>query len=1127
MIIPKPQLVENIVRELSDNSTGQISPYDIRHNLLDIIDSVHLLTGSQNLRARNFDTTESRTTRAGDFTLDKLGLEGYFSVDNSAFGYSALTANYQGAKNTAIGSYALSCNIYGEDNAALGYHALAGNTNGFGNVGVGSFALNNNKIGNFNIAIGHAAGYYVDRDTSNRLFIASHPIDEAFLCANETGDGLVPLIHGDLSSANLRVGIAARNLHEGATLQVGGHIHPTISGLSNFDIGSSLYRWGNLYLTSVISFPNNNYITYSSNTNRFAISSHTTIHGSSTIGGNVVISGALSATGSASFGGSLSVGNDVSISGGIDASGSIVPVADKAFNLGDFDKRWLNAYVNNIYVAGVGRFNRFEAVEQAHYLHKTMYLASSGYVDTIDGGGPNGLYDRYTPNAETDEPQGYLIDEELSGAGLNIKSKGVDYSRTYSFNFKSIDWSLKNLSFDDVYSRSSWNSNISIHTGSGCHVKTDRVIHPSSVAIITYNDGLGLHVKNGKMYNANQHNVNRNLAGLSNVNYISHSGELGNYAITISSPNSGVNLSQRFLSNVANRTLDSNNNELLKGFECIYINDSELNAPSFFNADAGQYPSRFVIRSFNNSATAKRAFTLLQDSADGFVGISNFEYSDYLLPDTILNIRSTGDAVTRITAENDGYTKSAVQLLGVENCLTYGTELEYVNLSGIFNINMFDDEKRTNVLRVLNTKQAGLFAGSGNINSMFTIGDINNPNASVAMYESSDNPVAASGYGKIFVKKIVDGDGKHSSLQFMDSSGNMFDVIMNAVSVGGLSLDKPLFVDDLGNTFGGRFSPEQKQNIVQAQRNTAIGFKSLMKITDGDNNTVVGYQAGSGITTGSHNVVLGYNCLQSVNTGSNNIIIGNNLGNDIANNASNVFMLGYQGKVLMSGDISAQRLNMPNGTLMVDNLIGDSLSIKSDSIEVIDRGGGNYPDNTLTFRFTGNQTANMLVLNHNANPIVKNPEYQNPSTPRPRAELNADLRLLGAVRFSDKTSLESASFLNNIQSLETGLSATNTILNNTSTSLNNLRTEYNNLIIEGYAVENINAPTNAANATTGRIRPKVKIGDAWQDKPFNQGESGTITIHNRDTRLRIAKQDYVIAIKVNGEYRPLWVSYGS
>ena len=42
MIVNKPSLVTKINEQLADNSTQEISPRDIRDNLLDIIDSVHL-----------------------------------------------------------------------------------------------------------------------------------------------------------------------------------------------------------------------------------------------------------------------------------------------------------------------------------------------------------------------------------------------------------------------------------------------------------------------------------------------------------------------------------------------------------------------------------------------------------------------------------------------------------------------------------------------------------------------------------------------------------------------------------------------------------------------------------------------------------------------------------------------------------------------------------------------------------------------------------------------------------------------------------------------------------------------------------------------------------------------------
>lgn len=1125
MILSKPQLVENIVREISDNSSGQISPYDIRHNLLDIIDSVHLLTGSQNLRAKNFDTLDLRSTRAGDLTLQKLGLEGYFSVDNSAFGFSALNANYQGSKNTAIGSYALSCNIYGEDNAALGYHALAGNTNGFGNIGIGSYSLHNNKIGNFNIAIGHGAGYYVNRDTNNRLFIASHPIDEAYLCGNPDGTGLVPLIQGDMSSGNLRLGIAVPSLHEGATLQISGHFHPYDS-LQSFDIGHGTYRWRNIYLSQTLSFPNNNYISYDQNGNRFVVSTQTVIGGPASVSGNVDISGNLLATGHASFGSYANIGGNLDVKGKIDASGNINPKVSSAFNLGDFDKRWLNGYFDNIYVSGIGRFKRFEAVEQAHYLHKTVHLASSGYINTIDCGGPNGLYDYYTPTEESVLPVGYLIDEELNGAGFNVRSRGIDYERTYEFVFKSQDPALQNLSVDNPFSRSSWNSNISIHTNSGCHVKTDRIINSDSIAAVTYNDGLGIFIVSGKTYSTIEQNLHSDLAGIGNVNFISSSGEQDRYTVTYASPESGVNINQRFLSNIKNKTIDvETNKEKLTGFEISYISDSQLLQPVFFNEQVGQNPTRLVVKSYNNSPFVKRAFTLLQDATDGFVGISNFEHSDHMLPDTILNIRSTGDAIIRATAENQGLTVSALQLLGKENCLKNGTELEYINNSGIFNVNIYHDEEKLTFLKVTDSGKASVF-NSNHPHAMITVGDSDNQEAVISLHHCSGIPSGYSNYGQIFTKSKED-VSQSSSLNFVDASGNIFEVVMNSIDIGGQNLDKPLLADNSGNTLGGRFSPNSKASLAMSTNNTALGYRALSYISGGNNNTAIGYNAGSGITTGNNNVILGYNSARSIKTGSNNIVIGNNLLSTYPSGSSNNFVLGSDNNILMSGNLLTKNMIMPEGKLFLTNISNESVKLQANSIEVIDSGGSNYPDNKFIFKFTGNNSADLLKLDHNANPINKNANYQNPSTPRPNAELNGDLKLLGAIRFSDATSVESASFLQDIANLTNNGASTSGALASLTNSFNTLLNAYNNLIIEGFAQENIPAPQTPNNPTTGRIRPKEKVGGVWRDKVVPAGQNPYITIYNRDPFLQIKSSDYVIAVKINDEYRPMWVSYNS
>jgi hypothetical protein len=70
------------------------------------------------------------------------------------------------------------------------------------------------------------------------------------------------------------------------------------------------------------------------------------------------------------------------------------------------------------------------------------------------------------------------------------------------------------------------------------------------------------------------------------------------------------------------------------------------------------------------------------------------------------------------------------------------------------------------------------------------------------------------------------------------------------------------------------------------------------------------------------------------------------------------------------------------------------------------------------------------------------------------------------------------------------------------------------IYVEGYAQGSIAKPSSASSATTGQIMIKK---EGWADDKL-------VSIHNRDTTLNIVSGDYVIAILINGEYRPIWVS---
>lgn len=1076
MILSKSQLVNNIENEISDNSTGQISPYDIRHNLLDIIDSVHLLTGNQNLKALNFATPDSRNTKAGQFTLDKINLQGYSSVDNSAFGFGALRANYQSSHNTALGSHSLGCNIYGSHNVAAGYQSLGGNTLGHGNVGIGNYTLNNNKVGNFNIAIGHAAGYYATRETHSKLFIASHPIEDGYVCDNPLGSGLTPLVYGDLSANNLKFGIAVRSLHDFGTLQVSGAISPSEN--AKYDLGHNSVRFKNAYLYEGVNLPSGLSIHY--------------------------------------------------LDGNIASSGDLVPSIDKAFTLGSPSKTWQEGHFENIYVSGEAIINKFTTIETCEYVQKTLFLAASGGIDTIDGGDAYGVFNDFSPESQVGHPCGYLPDEQLIDAGIIIKSSGNNYARDYKFTFLPPSSNLICQS-NNPYSRATWNSNISLNIAEESYIRSDRLVGYDDLSLTIPSGCYGLFIKDDAIYLCEEKILNPNpvsssgsIAGIGDINFIAVSGEqIEDYILTIAALESGVTVGQRFISGAKRRVKDAlnENKDKLNGFEIKYIDNSNIQV-------VDGLIDRYVISSFHDTSEPINSFIVMKDNSEGLVGITNINPgSEGMLPKTIFNVRSINDSVARLAAENQGDTKAAVQLLGGSNCLDNGVELAYFNLSGIADVSMFKDSAKTSFIRMYENNTIGIFNGSGTSNSMLTMGDRYSPNAIVSMYFSSGTILPTAGYSKLFIKPNIQPNQDHS-LYLLDGSGNLHDLVVNKFNVTDA---RAVYTDGNRNTFAGYESPDRRDDLQDSIDNTSYGYRSLYAIASGDYNTSFGSSAGSGLTTGSRNTIIGYRAAPLLTTQINNIVIGpeaysqgknshniiigqSGVGNMTSDDYN--FVLGSSsGVVLMQGKLgptnASKQLSLPNdGKLYINDASNtDKLLLKTNVIEVIDGGGSDYAENQLYFRFTGNNSNDLLILDHNAAPLTNSASYEEPEEDRPSVELNGDLKLKGAIRFSDETSLSSASFLTNIEVLESGL---NTANNNISI----LQSALSSLLVEGYCSSEIKAPANASMPTSGILTVK---NSNWQN-------SHSVYITNRDITSTIHSGAYVIAIFINNEYRPLWIS---
>jgi hypothetical protein len=83
-----------------------------------------------------------------------------------------LRTNHSGIRNNAIGYKALSSNYWGDYNTAVGTFALWYST-GDRNTAIGDGALSSLDTGDGNIAVGHGAGSSLDGDSSGNIFIGS------------------------------------------------------------------------------------------------------------------------------------------------------------------------------------------------------------------------------------------------------------------------------------------------------------------------------------------------------------------------------------------------------------------------------------------------------------------------------------------------------------------------------------------------------------------------------------------------------------------------------------------------------------------------------------------------------------------------------------------------------------------------------------------------------------------------------------------------------------------------------------------------------------------------------------------------------------------------------------------
>ena len=1002
-ILSKTEYLDQVNSLFPDQNTQAISPSDLRTMFIDLGDSVNSLLSGVNLYSNNFreenpglNPENSRTIVIGQDNFDKLFFTGRNSVNNIAIGYDLLKENYDGGNNIAIGFNTLECNLYGNWNIGIGTATLSSNIQGESNVAIGSYALSDNKHGNFNVALGYGAGFYIAENDDYKLFIGAHP-NATSGCQTQYDDGPNPLIYGEMD--NLRVGIGVKHLDSYGVLQTSGDITPSVD--YQFNIGNSNRNWNSINETVYFS------------------------------GGKIGI-------------GTNSPSGD---SGLMTVDGNIVPKNNNIYSLGATDLLW-DGYFNDILVSGRAVINDIEynTLTECIYECTTLHLGSSGLCSDGDW-------------SQASKVCGYLNDAGIDGAGFIAHSSGASYIRDYSWIFRSAEIDIDCLEEDSVYSRSHWESNVSIRTLPGRHVATDRILGDGKLSLVKQSGCHGIFLTTNspdKVHVGYERDLDANLAYLSgvDVSFLGDSGVNDNYIVSFASNQSGIDVGTKYSSRVS---------EEPHGFGFIYHDHKD--ELGYTN----QIKDRFSLHVYDSGNINPNLESLVVmrasgERGSGVVGITNVSYadgSDGFLPETILNIHAQSGADLRISSV--GENESTIQILSNGNSPASGLEIAFNpsdNSSYFRTYNTLDQYTETikihhsnNSVEIVNG-DLEILAGDLEVRDNISVGveahSIHDPlviastninSGTIALKQQPSDPSVSSNFGKIYVKENVLG-GQTQSLYFMDDGGNVHNMF--------LSQDDPqdglIYSDEKGNTFGG-ITPNARPITQTAYYNTAFGYESLNDIETGDYNTTLGYYAGNENRYGSRNTYLGYGTFRNVE-GSYNTIIGYN--NNVSGNFNHNISIGTS-LVTQTGDyllqvgvgtptisgligsdkrvyINANEFQVDNGFVYIkdsylkishDDFDNDVLEINHSTsggrsiadINLIDNSNNDRVDSFIAFNFIdGDGDSRLLLhLDHQADPMTNSPDYDLPATARPYAKLDGDLLLRGAIRFADGYSLESSS----------------------------------------------------------------------------------------------------------------------
>jgi hypothetical protein len=315
----------------------------------------------------------------------------------------------------------------------------------------------------------------------------------------------------------------------------------------------------------------------------------------------------------------------------------------------------------------------------------------------------------------------------------------------------------------------------------------------------------------------------------------------------------------------------------------------------------------------------------------------------------------------------------------------------------------------------------------------------------IALRSQSSTPVSSTHFGQIYVRPQIE-TSQTQGLFFLDGGGNEFNLTPRPEldSKNGL-----LYGDEHGNTYGGWFCPQTSSRTTTASiiKNTMLGYAAGHSLTAGASvNAIFGYLSGSGMSgsdantvlgstsythnTGVGNVIVGYRNVSPIDLSSSDIEVVNNsilIGTGLYGNEElddYTLAIGFAADPLIQGSLggsNGKRLALKSSfaSPAVFSLDGDEsqfglantiesqrdvgiISLK-DTVSALQARG------TMSLRSSNKFGSETTLVDFDPSGTMNvNPAFFEPDPIRPFVAISGDLKLLGAIRFANGTSLENA-----------------------------------------------------------------------------------------------------------------------